>query len=92
MAGIILHHYGISLFSERVRLALGFKGVPWRSVDIPAMMPKPDLMPPDDTGRDPVRGRLPAADAQHLTLRYEHPRVGEVNMHFPRAGFDVTPA
>jgi glutathione S-transferase len=42
---IILHHYGISLFSERVRLALGLKGVPWRSVDIPAMMPKPDLLP-----------------------------------------------
>ncbi len=45
MSGIILHHYGISLFSERVRLALGLKGVPWRSVDIPAMMPKPDLLP-----------------------------------------------
>jgi len=45
MAGIILHHYAISLFSERVRLALGLKGIAWRSVDIPAMMPKPDLLP-----------------------------------------------
>jgi glutathione S-transferase len=50
------------------------------------------IVTPDDTGRDPVRGRLLAAGAQHLTLRYEHPRVGEVNIHFPRAGFDVTPA
>lgn len=49
------------------------------------------IVTPDDTGRDPVRGRLLAADAQHLTLRCEHPRVGEVNVHFPRAGFDVTP-
>ena len=43
----------------------------------------------DDTGRDPVRGQLLAADAQELVIRSEHPRVGEVNIHFPRAGFDV---
>ena len=43
----------------------------------------------DDTGRDPVRGQLLAADAQELVIRSEHPMVGEVNIHFPRAGFDV---
>ena len=43
----------------------------------------------DDTGRDPVRGYLLAADAQELVIRSEHPLVGTVNIHFPRAGFDV---
>ena len=45
MTEIILHHYAISLFSERVRLALGLKRLSWRSVNIPTMMPKPDLLP-----------------------------------------------
>ena len=45
MTDIILHHYERSPFSEKVRLAFGFKGVTWRSVIIPAWMPKPDLMP-----------------------------------------------
>lgn len=43
----------------------------------------------DDTGRDPVRGQLLAADAQELVIKSEHPTVGEINIHFPRAGFDV---
>ena len=45
MTELILHHYAISVFSERVRLALGLKRLSWRSVSIPHMMPKPDLMP-----------------------------------------------
>ncbi len=45
MTDIILHHYAISVFSERVRLAFGLKGLTWNSVTIPHMMPKPDLMP-----------------------------------------------
>ncbi len=45
MGEIILHHYPESPFSEKVRLALGLKGLAWRSVHIPNMMPKPDLMP-----------------------------------------------
>jgi glutathione S-transferase len=45
MTEIILHHYAISVFSERVRLAFGLKGLSWRSVTIPHMMPKPNLMP-----------------------------------------------
>lgn len=46
----------------------------------------------DDTGRDPVRGTLVAADARELVIRSEHPKVGQVNIHFPRAGFDVVAA
>ena len=49
------------------------------------------VVTPDDTGRDPVCGRLIAADAQEIVIRVTHPRVGNVNIHFPRAGFDVVP-
>src|ERR1044072_4116068 len=44
MADIILHHYGASPFAEKVRIALGLKQAPWKSVDIPNVMPKPELM------------------------------------------------
>ena len=43
--GIILHHYDTSPFSEKVRLLLGIKGLPWSSVIQPVIMPKPDLIP-----------------------------------------------
>jgi glutathione S-transferase len=42
---IILHHFDRSPFSEKIRVVFGFKGLPWRSVRIPPIMPKPDLMP-----------------------------------------------
>jgi glutathione S-transferase len=42
---IILHHFDRSPFSEKVRVIFGFKGLSWRSVRIPPIMPKPDLMP-----------------------------------------------
>lgn len=41
----ILHHYDSSPFSEKVRMAFGIKGIAWRSVLIPNMMPKPDYVP-----------------------------------------------
>ncbi|MBV9332253.1 MAG: glutathione S-transferase family protein [Alphaproteobacteria bacterium] len=41
----ILHHYSSSPFSEKIRLAFGIKKASWRSVEIPNMMPKPDLIP-----------------------------------------------
>ncbi|MBX3486112.1 glutathione S-transferase family protein [Phenylobacterium sp.] len=44
-AEIILHHYDTSPFSEKVRLMLGVKGLSWRSVIQPVIMPKPDLIP-----------------------------------------------
>lgn len=43
MSELILHHYPTSLFAEKARLMLGFKGLSWRSVNIPSIMPKPDL-------------------------------------------------
>lgn len=42
---IIFHHYPTSPFSEKVRVVFGMKGIAWRSVEIPNMMPKPDLIP-----------------------------------------------
>jgi glutathione S-transferase len=42
---IILHHYDTSPFSEKVRVMLGLKGLAWRSVIQPVIMPKPDLIP-----------------------------------------------
>jgi glutathione S-transferase len=45
MAEVILHHYPQSPVSEKVRVALGIKGLDWRSVTIPRLPPKPELMP-----------------------------------------------
>ena len=42
---IILHHFDQSPFSEKIRTIFGFKQLPWMSVRIPRIMPKPDLMP-----------------------------------------------
>ena len=42
---IILHHFDRSPFSEKIRVVFGHKGLSWRSVRIPQIMPKPDLMP-----------------------------------------------
>jgi glutathione S-transferase len=43
MAELILHHYDISPYAEKIRAILGFKNLGWRSVHIPVVMPKPDL-------------------------------------------------
>jgi glutathione S-transferase len=47
---------------------------------------------PDDTGRDPVAGELVASDVHEIAIRRSDREVGEVCVHFPRAGFVVTPA
>jgi glutathione S-transferase len=44
MAELILHHYDMSPYAEKIRLALGLKGLPWRSVVAPMVMPKTDLV------------------------------------------------
>lgn len=44
MSDIILHHYPTSPFAEKIRLVLGFKQLSWKSVIIPMMMPKPDVV------------------------------------------------
>lgn len=45
MTDLILHHYPISPFAEKIRAILGYKSLAWHSVRIPVVMPKPDLMP-----------------------------------------------
>lgn len=44
MSDLILHHYPMSPFSEKIRLILGYKKLAWKSVIIPRIMPKPDLV------------------------------------------------
>jgi glutathione S-transferase len=44
MSDIVLHHYAGSPFSEKVRLVLGMKRLAWRSVDVPVILPKPDVV------------------------------------------------
>lgn len=44
MNTIVLHHYPASPFAEKARLMLGYKGLTWKSVFIPMVMPKPDVM------------------------------------------------
>jgi glutathione S-transferase len=41
----ILHHYALSTFSEKVRVALGFKDLAYGSVDIAPAPPRPLLAP-----------------------------------------------
>lgn len=44
MTDLILHHFDSSPFSEKVRLILGFKQLAWRSVKVPIILPKPDVV------------------------------------------------
>ncbi len=44
MTDLVLHQYARSPFSEKVRLVLGFKHLAWRAVEIPIVMPKPDVV------------------------------------------------
>lgn len=42
---LILHHYPMSPFSEKLRLMLGYANVPWRSLLTTESPPRPDLQP-----------------------------------------------
>lgn len=44
MSDLILHHFDPSPFAEKIRLVFGLKRLAWRSVDIPMVPPKPDLV------------------------------------------------
>ncbi|HAU56095.1 MAG TPA: glutathione S-transferase [Comamonadaceae bacterium] len=44
MTHLILHHYPASPFAEKIRRVLGFKKLAWKSVIIPAVSPKPDVV------------------------------------------------
>ncbi len=46
----------------------------------------------DDYGRDPITGELVSSSAQHVAIKRSDPRVGDVVVHFPRAGFFVMKA
>lgn len=43
MPQLVLHHHDPSPFAEKIRLVFGLKGLPWSSVQVPMIMPKPDL-------------------------------------------------
>jgi hypothetical protein len=49
------------------------------------------VVTPDDYGKVPVRGEIVSLSAQHIAIRRRDDRVGETVVHFPRAGFLVTP-
>ena len=40
----VLHHYPFSPYAEKIRAMLGFKGIAWKSVQIPLILPKPDVV------------------------------------------------
>lgn len=42
MSEVILHHYAMSPYAEKIRLCLGLKELSWSSVNTPMVMPKPD--------------------------------------------------
>src|SRR5512140_1788859 len=44
MSDLFLPHYPMSPFSEKIRLILGYKKLAWKSVIIPHIMPKPDVV------------------------------------------------
>jgi glutathione S-transferase len=43
MSELILHHYWQSPYADKIRRLMGLKGLNWKSVIIPMVMPKPDL-------------------------------------------------
>jgi glutathione S-transferase len=45
VSAIILHHYPLSPYSEKARLAMGLKALSWNSVEIPVWTPRPKLTP-----------------------------------------------
>ena len=47
---------------------------------------------PDDYGKIAVRGRIVSLSAQSIAIRRHDDLAGDVVVHFPRAGFLVTPA
>ncbi|WCM86417.1 glutathione S-transferase family protein [Acidovorax sp. NCPPB 3576] len=44
MSALILHHYPSSPFSEKIRAVMGFKQLAWKSVIVPSVSPKPDVL------------------------------------------------
>ncbi len=47
---------------------------------------------PDDYGLDPVAGEIVAVSPREVAIRRRDEQVGEVVVHFPRAGFRLARA
>ncbi|MDB5932021.1 MAG: putative glutathione S-transferase-related protein [Polaromonas sp.] len=86
---LILHHYPTSPFAEKVRLMLGYKNLSWKSVVIPMISPKPDVValtggyrktPVLQIGADIYCDTALIADVlehiQHLPTLYPEPSKG----------------
>ena len=56
----------------------------WKAGDVVSVLA-------DDYGRDPIAGEIVSSSAQHIAIRRRDPQIGEVVVHFPRAGFLVLP-
>lgn len=52
----------------------------------------PVVVIPDDTGKDPVAGELVALSREEVVIRRVDPELGELALHFPRAGMVIKPA
>ena len=50
------------------------------------------IVEPDDYGKVPVQGKLITLNSQEISIRRKDERAGEVNVHFPRAGYRLKPA
>jgi glutathione S-transferase len=46
----------------------------------------------NDYGREPVAGELLALDEREIVIRRADPQAGDLNLHFPRVGFEVAAA
>lgn len=46
----------------------------------------------DDYGRDPILGRLVAANHERVVIAREDNNLGRLHVHFPRVGYIITPA
>ncbi len=47
---------------------------------------------PDDYAKDPVTGEVAATTPQSISIRRHDAQVGDVVVHFPKIGYDVTRA
>lgn len=45
----------------------------------------------EDSAADPVSGKLHLLNHERVAIRREHPDLGELVVHFPRTGYEVTP-
>jgi glutathione S-transferase len=43
LSGFILHHHDPSPYGEKIRKLFGVKGLPWQSVQVSMVMPRPDM-------------------------------------------------